>query len=214
MFKRMLYMLVATWGGLSVCAQPGIGSNGEWSVADRTPNEAWNVAIVIDCSHLAGPDVRTRALDFLGDLMDDDIVSVVAYADHVRLVMPPRRLGSRRDDIIHEIAGLSVSGGAALFAGMSIGVMELRKNEKLKRPNLLKVFCQGWGTIGPSRPDLMDRIVTSFNKIHIKVEGLPWNERDRVHYHLPRLVPDGPRPPLTRAMTNGVPARAHSEGTP
>lgn len=139
----------------------------------RASNDVWNVSLVIDCSQMAGPEVRTQALDFLGDLGEEDVVSVVAYADHVRLVAPPGRLGDRREDIVHEISALPVGGGAALFAGISIGAMQLRKNEKLRRPNLLRVFCQGRGTVGPSRPDLMARLAVVFRKSGICVVGLP-----------------------------------------
>lgn len=142
----------------------------------RASNDVWNVSLVIDCSQMAGPEVRTQALDFLGDLGDDDVVSVVAYADHIRLVAPPGRLGDRREDIVHEISALPIGGGAALFAGISIGAMQLRKNEKLRRPNLLRVFCQGRGTVGPSRADLMARLAVAFRKSGICAVGLPGGE--------------------------------------
>lgn len=141
--------------------------------ARRASNDVWNVSLVIDCSQMAGPEVRTQALDFLGDLGEEDVVSVVAYADHVRLVAPPGRLGDRREDIVHEISALPIGGGAALFAGISIGAMQLRKNEKLRRPNLLRVFCQGRGTVGPSRPDLMERLTVALGKAGICAVGLP-----------------------------------------
>ncbi len=139
----------------------------------RASNEVWNVSLVIDCSQMAGPDVRTQALDFLYDLGDEDVVSIVAYADHVRLVAPPGRLGDRRENIVHEISALPIGGGAALFAGISIGAMQLRKNEKLRRPNLLRVFCQGRGTVGPSRPDLMERLTVALGKSGICAVGIP-----------------------------------------
>ena len=89
-----------------------------------------NVAIVLDRSgSMSGTKIeeaKRAALMAIGQLRDDDIVSIVTYQSTVDVLVPATKLYDR-DAIRDAIRSIRAGGKTALFAGVSKGARELKK---------------------------------------------------------------------------------------
>lgn len=142
-----------------------------------------NVAIVIDKSgSMAGnkishaKEAAKQALDRLGSA---DTVSVIAFSDKVEVIAPASSL-SERDAVKAAIDRISSDGSTALFAGVSKGSEELRKNKKPNQVNRIVLLSDGIANIGPSSPQELGRLGAALSKEGITVTtlglGLDYNE--------------------------------------
>ncbi|MEZ0386906.1 MAG: VWA domain-containing protein, partial [Verrucomicrobium sp.] len=158
----------------------GLMGNELEATANRAPV---NVAIVIDKSGSMGgnkivhaKEAAQQALDRLGM---EDVVSVVAYDDEVHLISPPTGL-KERDAVKAAIARIQAGGSTALFAGTSKGAEELRRNKRPNQVNRIVLLSDGMANVGPSTPQDLGRLGTSFAKEGITVTtlglGLGYNE--------------------------------------
>jgi Ca-activated chloride channel family protein len=142
-----------------------------------------NVALVIDKSgSMSGDKIRYArraarlALDRLGA---DDIVSVVAYDDGVRVLVPATRI-SDRAAIERGIARLGAGGRTALFAGVVKGADEVRKFIRENQVNRVVLVSDGIANVGPSTPSELASLGGSLLDSGISVTtiglGLDYNE--------------------------------------
>ncbi len=144
-----------------------------------------NLALVIDRSGSMNSDhriqnARAAALEALDRLAADDLVSVVTFGGDVRTVVPAQRVGDGRE-VASAIRGIEAGGGTPLFAGVSQGASEVRKN--LDRPGYvprLLLVSDGVANAGPSTPDELGRLGAALMKEGIAVTtvglGLDYNE--------------------------------------
>ena len=118
----------------------------------RTPV---NVAIVIDRSgSMAGEKLRKAkeaAIMAIDRLNSDDIVSVVAFDDTVRVLVPATKV-SDKPAIDAAIERLGPGGSTALFAGVSKGAQEVHKFLDRNRVNRVILLSDGIANVGPSSP--------------------------------------------------------------
>lgn len=142
-----------------------------------------NVAIVIDRSgSMAGDkikharDAAKQALDRLGP---GDTVSVVSFSDKVEVVAPASSL-SEREAVKAAIDRITSGGSTALFAGVSKGSEELRKNKQPNQVNRVILLSDGIANVGPSSPQDLGRLGAALSKEGITVTtlglGLDYNE--------------------------------------
>jgi len=142
-----------------------------------------NVAIVLDKSgSMSGEKIqkaKEAAIMALRRLNSDDIVSVVAYDDSVRVVVPATKLLDR-DAIEREIRKIHAGGSTALFAGVSKGAAEVRKFLSEDRVNRIVLLSDGLANVGPSSPAELGDLGESLVKDGISVTtiglGLGYNE--------------------------------------
>ncbi len=147
---------------------------------DRAP---MNVAIVLDkSSSMAGAKIaraKDAALAALDELRPNDIVSVVAYDNTVRVLVPATK-ASDRAVIERGINQLSAGGSTALFGGTSKGAAEVRKFFEAGRVNRVVLLSDGRANIGPSSPGELARLGRSLRREGISVTtvglGLDYNE--------------------------------------
>jgi len=143
-----------------------------------------NLALVIDRSgSMQGEKIakaREAALEALGRLAADDLVSVITYGGEVRTVVPAQRVGDGRA-VAAAIRDIRADGGTPLFAGVSQGASELRKN--LDRPGYVQrllLVSDGLANEGPSTPDELGRLGAALMKEGISVTtvglGLNYSE--------------------------------------
>ena len=142
-----------------------------------------NVAIVIDKSgSMAGDKIKhakeaaKQALDRLGP---GDMVSVIAFSDKVEVIAPASSL-SEREAVKSAIDRITANGSTALFAGVSKGSEELRKNKQANQVNRIVLLSDGIANVGPSSPQDLGRLGTALSKEGITVTtlglGLDYNE--------------------------------------
>jgi Ca-activated chloride channel family protein len=142
-----------------------------------------NVAIVLDRSGSMSGDkieeAKRAAIMAIGQLRDDDIVSVVTYESTVDVLVPATRLNNRAP-ILNAIRRIQAGGKTALFAGVSKGASQLRRYLDRNRVNTLLLLSDGLANVGPSSPGALARLGTSLAREGIAVTtiglGLQYNE--------------------------------------
>jgi Ca-activated chloride channel family protein len=143
-----------------------------------------NLALVIDRSGSMSGDkiarAREAALELVGRLGPDDIVSLVAYENSVEVLVPAQRLRDAHG-LEAAIRGLEAGGGTALHGGVVRGAAEVRRHlgEGRHVPRVI-LLSDGQANVGPSSPDELGRLGASLVKEGISVTtiglGLGFNE--------------------------------------
>ena len=146
----------------------------------RTPV---NLAIVLDKSgSMTGEKIanaKAAAIKAVSMLQPDDIVSIVAYDDTVKVLVPATKVADR-DFILAGIERIQADGNTALFAGVSKGAAEVRKFHSRNRVNRVILLSDGLANVGPSSPGDLAELGTSLIREGISVTtiglGLDYNE--------------------------------------
>jgi len=142
-----------------------------------------NLALVLDRSgSMQGEKMvraREAAIDAVKRLKETDIVSVLAYADGVTVLVPATKL-TDKDFVIAQIQKITADGSTALFAGVSKGAAEVRKFQSDERVNRVILLSDGKANVGPSSPSELGTLGESLRKENITVStfglGLGYNE--------------------------------------
>jgi len=143
-----------------------------------------NLAIVIDRSgSMEGEKLaraREAALEALGRLAPDDILSIVIYDTEVQTLVPAQCVGNGRS-IAAAIRGIRAGGSTALFGGVSQGASEVRKHTEDRRYiHRIILLSDGLANVGPQTPEELGRLGTALVKEGISVTtvglGLGFNE--------------------------------------
>ncbi|MFY9256892.1 MAG: VWA domain-containing protein [Fuerstiella sp.] len=142
-----------------------------------------NLAIVLDKSgSMQGEKIkraREAAIDAIGLLQADDIVSIITYDSTVNVLVPATKLTDKAD-VIAKIKSISIGGNTALFAGVSKGAAEVRKFLDKERVNRVILLSDGLANVGPSSPGELGNLGKSLVKENITVStlglGLGYNE--------------------------------------
>ena len=143
-----------------------------------------NLAIVIDRSgSMEGEKLaraREAALEALGRLAPDDILSVVIYDTDVQTLVPAQCVGNGRS-IAAAIRGIRAGGSTALFGGVSQGASEVRKHiEDRRYIHRVILLSDGLANVGPQSPEELGRLGAALVKEGISVTtvglGLGFNE--------------------------------------
>jgi Ca-activated chloride channel family protein len=142
-----------------------------------------NVCLAIDRSgSMAGEKLesaRRGAVAALAHLRSDDVVSVVAYDDVVRVIVPATQ-ASDRGAVERGILQLTPGGGTALFAGVVKCAGEVRKGLSPQRVNRIILLSDGFANSGPSSPAELGSLGAELAAEGISVAtvglGLDYNE--------------------------------------
>ena len=120
---------------------------------DRTPV---NVVFVIDRSgSMQGTRIaqaREAAIMAVNRLDPTDIASVVIFDDKIDVLVPAQKVIDRKlfTDAIRQVGA---RGSTAIYAGVSEGASEVRKNMDARRLNRVVLLSDGLANVGPSKPD-------------------------------------------------------------
>ncbi len=112
-----------------------------------------------------------RAVDAIGLLGPNDIVSIVTYDTNVQVLVPATKL-TDREQVIEAIRGIQPTGNTALFAGVSKGAAEVRKFLSEDRVNRIILLSDGLANVGPSSPGELGALGASLKKENISVSTL------------------------------------------
>jgi Ca-activated chloride channel family protein len=123
---------------------------------------------------------REAALEALGRLAPDDVLSVVTYDSDVQTLVPAQCVGNGRS-IAAVIRGIRVGGSTALFGGVSQGASEVRKHlEDRRYIHRVILLSDGLANVGPQTPEELARLGAALVKEGISVStvglGLGFNE--------------------------------------
>jgi len=150
------------------------------SICNRPPV---NLALVLDRSGSMSGDklhkMQDAAMEAIRRLDARDICSVVAYNHEVETVVGAQH-ATTLEDIERRIRQFNADGNTALFAGVSQGANELRKNLNGQNINRIVLLSDGCANVGPSSPDDLGRLGAAFAKEGISVStvgvGSDYNE--------------------------------------
>jgi Ca-activated chloride channel family protein len=135
----------------------------------RTPA---NVALVIDRSGSMQGDkirqAREAAIEAVGRLNGNDIISIVAYDDTVDVLVPATK-ASDIAVIKNGIRKIKADGSTALFAGVSKCAAEVCKFLARDRVNRIILLSDGMANVGPDSPGALGDLGASLAKEGISV---------------------------------------------
>jgi len=130
-----------------------------------------HLALVIDCSvqnKRAFERTIRRATHVVERLTEKDTVSIVVFDDAAELLLPATSAADKAP-ILAKLQGLKPKGMKALFAGISKGAEEVRRNKSEEQAKRVMVLSGG-GTgplIGPGSPDDIRTLTESLGKENI-----------------------------------------------
>lgn len=144
---------------------------------------AANVALVLDESgSMTGKkleEAKEAALLAVDLLNEDDILSIISYDSHVKVLVPATRVADKTD-IRRAIRDMKAGGQTALFAGVSKGAREIRKFIDKERVNRIILLSDGQANVGPSTSTELGELGMSLGKEGISVTtiglGAGYNE--------------------------------------
>jgi len=133
---------------------------------------AANVALVLDESgSMTGKkleEAKEAALLAVDLLNEDDILSIISYDSHVKVLVPATRVADKTD-IRRAIRAMKAGGQTALFAGVSKGAREIRKFIDKERVNRIILLSDGQANVGPSTSTELGELGMSLGKEGISV---------------------------------------------
>jgi Ca-activated chloride channel family protein len=159
-----------------------IGLNG--CKPERTSNRTpVNVAFVIDRSgSMAGSRIaqaREAAIMAVNRLEGNDIASVVIFDDRVDVLVPAQKVTDRRF-FTDRIQQVGARGSTAIYAGVTEGAGEVRKNMDARRLNRVVLLSDGLANVGPSKAEEFAQLGRALLKEGISVStiglGKDYNE--------------------------------------
>lgn len=105
-----------------------------------------NMALVLDNStSMAGTrigQVMKAASQFMQQLNDQDILSVVAFNDRAHVIIPAQR-GQDTGRLVSRISTLQTSGGTEIYQGLSAGLKEVQRNLRPTSANHIVLITDG-----------------------------------------------------------------------
>jgi Ca-activated chloride channel family protein len=143
-----------------------------------------NLTLVLDRSGSMSGDkienAKAAALEAVRHLAADDVFSLVIFDHEVETLIPAMRVGDGRT-AEYRIRSISARGNTAIYAGVTQGVAELRKNlEDRRYTHRLILLSDGMANKGPSTPDDFARLGQALLRERISVStiglGLDYNE--------------------------------------
>jgi uncharacterized protein YegL len=127
-----------------------------------------NLALVIDTSGSMTGDskltmVKASLQSLVSNLRSSDIVSVVAFDDDARVVLPAGALGDGKA-YRRAIEGLQPGGSTNLNAGLMLGYQEAQRNFKSTFTNRVILLTDGIANVGVSDPNRIADNSAGFNE--------------------------------------------------
>lgn len=131
-----------------------------------------NLAIVLDRSgSMSGEKLyhaKLAAKMVVEMLKPDDILSVIAYDDVVRVILPATKV-SDKEVIKAKIDRIRPGGSTALFYGVSKGISEVRKFLSKNRVNRVILLSDGLANVGPSSPNALGRLGAAAGRVGVAI---------------------------------------------
>lgn len=142
-----------------------------------------NLALVLDRSGSMSGDkierAKEAAIEAVRRLGPDDLISVVVYDHEVETIVPAQR-AANAEWIEGRIRSIRSRGNTALFAGVSQGAAEVRKNEDRRFTHRILLLSDGLANTGPAQPADLERLGRALMKERISVTtvglGTDYNE--------------------------------------
>jgi Ca-activated chloride channel family protein len=128
-----------------------------FAMAAKTDRPQVNAALVLDVSgSMSGEKMQQSvqaAHTAIDMLKNGDVLSIVAYSDYARVVIPATVITSWNREQFHSAVNrLEADGSTALFDGVSLGAQELARHYSPQKVNRVILLSDGQANVGPSSP--------------------------------------------------------------
>ncbi|OCG08796.1 hypothetical protein A9G13_01675 [Gilliamella sp. wkB178] len=137
-----------------------------------------NLALVIDRSgSMSGSRIekaREAAILAINMLNEDDTISVVAFDSDAEIIIPATKV-TNKQRLINQINSKVIArGGTALFAGLSKGINQVKKQLSKDKINRIILLSDGQANVGPSSVGELSElaVVAAKNNIAITTLGI------------------------------------------
>ncbi|CAM2063991.1 VWA domain-containing protein [Sulfidibacter corallicola] len=131
-----------------------------------------NLALVLDRSgSMKGRKLREAkqgAVQAVYRLNPSDVFALVAYESTAQTLVPATRLDDM-NSVLQAIEGIQIGQSTAIFAGVSLGAAEVRKNIGMSAVHRIVLLSDGIANVGPSSPEDMVRLGVALGKEGISV---------------------------------------------
>lgn len=120
--------------------------------------------------------LKSAAIQFLRDMRNEDIFSVVTFSDRAEVIIPAG-FQSDRTKLEARIRDIQASGATELFQGLDCGLNEVRRGRDARRVNHLILLTDGH-TYGDEEACIESAAKASKESIGISVMGIgtDWND--------------------------------------
>ena len=109
-----------------------------------------NLVMVLDVSGSMSGDkidsMRTAAAQFVGQMGDNDVLTVIEFSDSPLTLVSRKRVADVREDAIAAINGLEVQSGTALYDAIAAGANAIAASTSPQKTNLMIVLTDGLDT--------------------------------------------------------------------
>ena len=91
-------------------------------------------------------NMRAAAVQFVGQMGDDDYLSIIAFATEPELIVRHQPVGENRDKIVRAIEDLTAYGDTTLFDAIGDGATLIAETNLVDTTNALVVLTDGQDT--------------------------------------------------------------------
>ncbi|OCG00833.1 vWA domain-containing protein [Gilliamella sp. wkB112] len=137
-----------------------------------------NLALVIDRSgSMSGSRIekaREAAILAVNMLNEDDTISVVTFDNDAEIIIPSTKVTNKQRLISQINSKVTARGGTALFAGLSKGINQVKKQLSKDKINRIILLSDGQANVGPSSVGELSElaVVAAKNNIAITTLGI------------------------------------------
>lgn len=143
-----------------------------------------NLALVIDRSgSMSGNRIekaREAAILAINMLNEDDTISVVAFDSDAEIIIPATKVTNKQRLINQINNNVTARGGTALFAGLSKGINQVKKQLSKDKVNRIILLSDGQANVGPSSVGELSELAVIAAKKNIAITtfgiGADYNE--------------------------------------
>ncbi|HXA01016.1 MAG TPA: VWA domain-containing protein, partial [Cytophagaceae bacterium] len=118
---------------------------------DHTIGPPLNICLVIDKSgSMAGYDridkLKLALIEYINKLRPDDIISIIAFDNYQKIVLPAQKVGIDKKQIKDAIERIYADGGTNIYKGLVYGYQEVLKNYRKGLVNRVVLLSDGYGS--------------------------------------------------------------------
>ena len=145
-----------------------------------------DLVLAIDTSgSMAGEkltNARSAAATLVRSLKDGDIVSLVSFDDHARVLVHPTKIDvESRDQVLRVISRLHVGGSTNMFEGLSTAESHMSAAPETHSLRRVVMISDGIANVGPSTPQALGMLAERGLRFHAQVTslgvGIDYDER-------------------------------------
>ncbi|MEI7467491.1 MAG: VWA domain-containing protein [Chloroflexota bacterium] len=134
----------------TIFERPAVGGlealQGVWQASKKPIN----LVMVLDTSgSMSGAKIeglRSAAATFVGQMNNDDQISIVSFATDIKVLLQGQKVGTARANAISAVKALPASGNTMLYDAIGAGAGVISKTKSSQRTNVLVVLTDGLDT--------------------------------------------------------------------